>query len=156
MNDKDYEEKLKAYVKDGDIQCEHLAFERSCHSVEDAARAMNAAPDQFVKSICMIGPDNGLIVAIVKGEDRASTKRVAKALKIERPRIASPEEILERTGYPCGGTPAFGFDARFLIDPNVMEMQSVYCGGGSERSLVKISPSEIKKANGGTVVRVRK
>ena len=69
----------------------------------------------FVKSICLISQDN-LIVAIVKGEDRVSIRRVAEALNIAKPRMATPHEILEKTGYPCGGTPPLGFEAVFLID----------------------------------------
>jgi len=65
-------------------------------------------------------------------------------------------EILEKTGYPCGGTPSFGYEAKFLIDPKVIEKGVVYSGGGSENALVKISPAEIKKANNGIVVRIRK
>jgi prolyl-tRNA editing enzyme YbaK/EbsC (Cys-tRNA(Pro) deacylase) len=156
----EYEHKLKAYMNDNGIRGEQLVFEQSCHSVEDAAKAVNTDPENFVKNICMIGPEGGLIVAIVKGEDRASTKRVAKALHIEnsdeRPRVASPDEILKKTGYPCGGTPSFGYEARFLIDPKVMEKEMVYSGGGSENALVKISPAEIQKANKGIVVRIRK
>ncbi|MCP4408530.1 MAG: hypothetical protein GY807_12355, partial [Gammaproteobacteria bacterium] len=68
----------------------------------------------------MIDDQGNLIVAIVKGEDRASTSRVAKALGITRPRVAEPEEILQKTGYPCGGTPSFGYPAIFLIDPRVI------------------------------------
>ena len=104
----------------------------------------------------MIDSNDQLIVAIVKGEDNASTSRVAKALTIERPRLATPEEILQKTGYPCGGTPSFGFDAIFLIDPRVMEKETIYTGGGSEQSLVKINTSELLKANQGTVVRIRR
>ena len=151
-----YEEKLKQYMKDNNIEAEHLSFEKSCHSVEQAARAANANTDEFVKNICMIDSENNIIVAIVKGEDRASTTRVSKALKIERPRTATPSEILERTGYPCGGTPSFGYEAKFLIDPKVMEKEVVYSGGGSENSLIKISTKGLQKANTGKVVRVRK
>jgi len=82
---KEYEEKLKGFIAEHNIEAEHLSFEQSCHSVEDAAKAVGADPDQFVKSICMTDDDSELIVAIVKGEDRASTKRVAKALGIEDP-----------------------------------------------------------------------
>ena len=80
-----YEEKLKKFLQDNNIQGEHLSFNQSCHSVEDAARAANANTDYFVKNICMIDSNGNLIVAIVKGEDRASTSRVEKALNIERP-----------------------------------------------------------------------
>src|SRR3989344_8002158 len=134
-----YEEKLKKYLKDNNIKAEHITFNSSCHSVEEAAKAANANTDDFVKNICMIDSNGNLIIAIVKGEDRASTSRVEKALNIERPIVATPEEILKKTGYPCGGTPSFSYNAKFLIDPKVMKKEQVYTGGGSENSLVKIS-----------------
>ena len=152
----EYEEKLKRYIKENNITCEHLSFTQSCHSVEEAAQTANANTDDFVKNVCMIDSNNNLIVTIVKGEDRASTSRVEKALNIERPRTATPEEILQKTGYPCGGTPSFGYNATFLIDPKVMEKKVVYSGGGSENSLVKIYSTELVRANNGKIVRVRK
>jgi prolyl-tRNA editing enzyme YbaK/EbsC (Cys-tRNA(Pro) deacylase) len=95
-------------------------------------------------------------VAIVKGEDRVDTTRVAKVLGVKKVRIATAEEMLGKTGYPCGGTPSFGYPARFLIDERVMEMDVVYSGGGSEYSLTKMRPADLVKANQGEMVRVRK
>ena len=69
---------------------------------------------------------------------------------------AAPREVLDLTGYPCGGTPAFGFDATYLVDPRVLEREFVYTGGGSETSLVKISPGEMLRVNSGEVTRIRK
>jgi len=149
-----YEEKLRTYIKEHEIDAELLTFNQSTHSVADASAAVGAEPEDFVKSIAMIGPDNQLIVAIVKGEHRASTSRVSKALKIERPRIAQPDEVLEKSGYPVGGTPAFGYEAIFLIDPKVMEKAKVYSGGG-EQALTLMSPEEMKRANGAKIARVR-
>lgn len=100
------------------INAEHLRFDQSCHSVAEAAEAVNASAEDFVKNICMIGVNDELIVAIVKGEDMASTSRVAKLLGIERPRLAS-------------GTPSFGFEAVWLIDERVLEKESIFTGGGS-------------------------
>lgn len=151
-----YEEKLKRYILENKIQAEHLSFTQSCHSVEEAAHTANADSDDFVKNICLVDGNERLIVAIVKGEDRVSTTNVAKALSIEKPRIATPEEILQKTGYPCGGTPSFGYSATFLIDQRVMEKEMVYSGGGSENSLVKIATKELEKANKGRVVKIRK
>jgi len=152
----EYEEKLKKFLQDNNIQGQYLSFEQSCHSVDEAARAANAKREDFVKNICMIDSQGNIIIAIVKGEDRASTSRVAKALNIERPKLATPEEILEKTGYPCGGVPSFGYQAKFLIDPRVMEKEIVYTSGGSENSLIKISTKELQKANNGQIVRARK
>jgi len=152
----EYEEKLKAYIRRHNIGGEHLSFKQSCHTVKEAARAADADIEDFVKNICMIDAQGSFIVAIVKGEDRASTSRVGKALGIDRPRIAEPEEILEKPGYPCGGVPSFGYKATFLIDPKVMMRKALYTSGGSENSLVRISSVELQMANNGRIVRIRK
>lgn len=153
---KEFEEKFKKYLTANKVDAEQQVFENICHSVEEAAAAANASPEDFVKSICMVKNDGTLIVAIVKGEDRASTSRVAKALNIETPKIATPEEIVEKTGYMCGGVPALGYDAIFLIDPKVMETEYVYTGGGSPYSLTRIATKIMHQANNGHIVRVRK
>ena len=151
-----YEEKIKKYMKEKNIKAEHLSFKTSCHSVDEAAKTVNASPKDLVKNICLIDSKENLIVAIVKGEDRASTKKISKVLKIERPKTANPQEILEKTGYICGGVPSFGYTAKFLIDPKVMDKEVVYSGGGSQNSLIKISPAELQKANQGQIIRIRK
>lgn len=150
------EKRITDYIKEHSIDAEHSIFEESCHSVADAAAAAGDDPGLFVKNICLVDDKGQVICTIVKGEDRVSTNRVAKALGIDKPRIASPDEILEKTGYPCGGTPSFGHASTFLIDPRVMEKEYVWTGGGSTRSLMKIPTAEILRANKGTVVRVRK
>ena len=150
-----YEEKLRTYIQENGIDAELLTFNQSTHSVAEAAVAVGAEPEDFVKSIAMIGPDDQLIVAIVKGEHRASTSRVSKALGVDRPRVAEPDEVLEKSGYPVGGTPAFGYEAIFLIDPKVLEKDKVYSGGGSEQALTLMSPEEMQRANNAKIARVR-
>jgi prolyl-tRNA editing enzyme YbaK/EbsC (Cys-tRNA(Pro) deacylase) len=151
-----FEWKIKQFIESHNIIAEHLSFDQSCHSVAEAAKVVGAKPEDFVKSICMVDKADNVIVAIVKGEDRASTSRVGKALNIPKPRIASRDEVFDLTGFPVGGTPGFGFDARFLVDPRVLEKDLVYLGGGSECSLIRMSPLELLRANNGKVVRVRK
>jgi prolyl-tRNA editing enzyme YbaK/EbsC (Cys-tRNA(Pro) deacylase) len=150
------EQRLQTYLQEQQIQAEHLSFDQPCHSVAEAALAVNASPEELVKNICLLDSDDQLITAIVKGEDRVSVSRIAKMLQRDGLRLATPEEILSKTGYPCGGTPSFGYQAMFLIDPKVMEREIVYTGGGSETSLVKISTEELVRANQGTILRIRK
>ncbi len=152
----DYKAKIREYIKLNNFQAEHFEFAASCHTVEEAAKAVNASIDELVKNVCLISEDGRLVVAIVKGEDRVSTSRVGKILKSERPRLANADEILRYTGYPAGGVPSFGYPAVFLIDPKVTESAYVYTGGGTPNSLVKISTAELLRANQGQVVRVRK
>jgi prolyl-tRNA editing enzyme YbaK/EbsC (Cys-tRNA(Pro) deacylase) len=151
-----YEEKLKTYMRENNVSGEHLTFTESTRSVAEAAKAAGVTPQDFVKNICLIDSNGSLVVGIVKGEDRVSTSRVAKLLGVETVRTATPDEILSKTGYPCGGTPSYGYRARFLIDERVFQKDIVYTGGGSVNSLVKIPPAELLRANGGEVVRLRK
>jgi len=151
-----YEEKLIRFIHENTIDAEHLHFTQSCHSVAEAAVAVGGAPEDLVKNICMVDSHDAIVVAIVKGNDRVSTSRVAGHLGVDAVRTARADEILDRTGYPVGGTPSFGYPATFLIDPKVMDKEVVYSGGGSPNSLVKITPAQIAAANGGTVVRIRK
>ncbi|MFA6064498.1 MAG: YbaK/EbsC family protein [archaeon] len=148
--------KLKEFIKHNHIPCEHFHFEQSCHSVKEAANAVNTQPTNLVKNVCLVGEKDKLIIAIVSGEERVSTTRVAKTLKLNSVRTATIEEILKLTGYPAGGVPSFGYNAIFIIDDQVMEKEHVYTGGGSENSLVKISPKEIQKQNNALIARIRK
>jgi Cys-tRNA(Pro)/Cys-tRNA(Cys) deacylase len=153
---KEYEEKLKQFLQLNNVEAEHIHFSETVHTVEDACKVVNAQPDDFIKTICMVAGDGSVIGAIVLGSCRASTSRVSKALNIERPDVATPEQVLDVTGYLVGGTPPFGYEATFLLDPLVMEREFVYVGGGSPSALVKISIKELKRVNHGVVVRVRK
>jgi Cys-tRNA(Pro)/Cys-tRNA(Cys) deacylase len=149
-----YEEKLKRFIEDNSIRCEHFHFEQSCHSVEDAVKASGALREDFIKSICMLDINGNLIVGIVKGEDKVNAKEIGKILGIRKPVIATPDVVQKKTGFPCGGTPPFGFEAVYLIDPRVMEKEVVWGGGGSERALTRIAPEEMRRANKGRIAKI--
>ncbi|NPV75556.1 MAG: hypothetical protein HPY59_04195 [Anaerolineae bacterium] len=151
-----YTKQLFEFIQQNHLNAVQLLFQCSTHSVAEAAQAVGATAEDFVKNICMIAPNGGLIVAIVKGEDRASPQKIGKLLGIPTPRLATPEEILALSGYPCGGTPSFGYSAVFLVDERVLEKDIVYTGGGDENALVRVSPAELLKANGGKAANIRK
>ncbi|VVB58629.1 Aminoacyl-tRNA editing domain protein [Candidatus Anstonella stagnisolia] len=150
-----FEEKLKAYMQGHGIAAQHMHFSQSCHSVKEAAAAAHASEGDFVKNVCMLDAAGSIIVCIVKGEDKASGEKIAALLKIPKPRLATSQEMLEKTGYPAGGTPSFGYRATFLVDLRVMEKQYMLTGGGSGHSLVKISPKELLRANNAKTADIR-
>ncbi|MFW9801630.1 MAG: aminoacyl-tRNA deacylase [Candidatus Thorarchaeota archaeon] len=152
----EYEEKLTQYMKENDIEGELLRLGASCHTVQDAADAVGADVDEIIKNICLMDSEGNFIVAIVKGAHRVSTSRVAKVLGVESTRTATPDEILNSSGYPVGGVPSFGFEATFLVDPKVMEKEVVYSSGGSTTSLLKVATKVLLESNKGKLVRIRK
>ncbi|MFH2020684.1 MAG: YbaK/EbsC family protein [archaeon] len=148
------EDRLKNYIRDNMISAEHLVFDASCHSVSDAAKAASVDIIDIVKNVCFMD-DEGIIVAIVKGEDRADMKKIS-GLCGSDVRIATPDEILRLTKFKVGGVPSFGYHARFFIDKKVMDREYIITGGGSDRSLVRISPANLQKANQGRIEDIRK
>lgn len=151
-----YEAKLADHIRARNIQAEQLIFQQSTHSVAEAALAVNATLEDFVKSICFISKTDRIVVAIVKGEDRADRAKVQDAAGLGKLSIASPAEMLAHTGYPAGGTPPFGFEATFLMDERVLERATVYAGGGSEQALIRIAPDELQRVNGALMAVLRK
>ena len=149
-------EKLKEYLESRGVKFEHLVFDKSCHSVKEASIASGEKEESFVKNVCMSDDSGNLIVAIVLGNRRASTKRVAKALGVDSVKVATPEFIEQKSGYKIGGVPSFGFDAIFLVDNEVIQKEYILTGGGSEFALVKIDTKDLIALNNAKVCRVRK
>lgn len=135
----DYSQKLQSFIDTHSIDASLLVFSTSCHSVSEAAQSANASVDEFVKNICTIDEGKNLVVSIIRGKDKLDLKKVSQIVG-SKVRFADSDEILEKTGYPAGGTPSFGYPALFLIDPLVMKKSMVYSGGGSQNALTKFDP----------------
>jgi prolyl-tRNA editing enzyme YbaK/EbsC (Cys-tRNA(Pro) deacylase) len=149
-----FEARLRATIAERAIAAEHLSFDVSCHSVAEAAAAAGVTPADFIKTICMSTKDGRIVAVIMRGEDRADRSAVQALLGIGKLSIAAPTDMLERTGYPAGGTPPFGFDAIFVMDERVMTLPIVYGGGGSEFALIRAAPAALLRANNATLAPV--
>ncbi|MFW9848738.1 MAG: aminoacyl-tRNA deacylase [Candidatus Thorarchaeota archaeon] len=147
---------LHKHIEANGIDAEILSMKGRVHSVEAASNELGLPPESFIKTVVFVS-EGKAILAIVKGTDRASSKRIIKALTIESARLATPEEALSLTGYAVGGTPPISITGvHVLVDPKVMEMDKVVGGGGTDRHLLRIKPDDIVKDNQATVARVRK
>ena len=58
------EQRLQAYLEEQHIQAEHLSFDQPCHSVAEAARAVNASPQELVKNICLLDSDSHIYTSL--------------------------------------------------------------------------------------------
>ncbi len=147
---------LQKYLDDTGVKAEILDMKGRVHSVAEASNQLGLPPDSFIKTMVFVVSEEEAILAIVRGTDRASSTRIGKALGIEPPPLATPEQALKLTEYEVGGTPPVSIrKAHVLIDNRVMEMTEVVGGGGTERHLLRISPEEILKATDGQVLRIR-
>ena len=148
---------LQEYIEQTGLSAEILTLKGRVHSVAAASTELGLPPDRFIKTMVFTSSMGQVILAIVRGTDRASSTRVGKALGIDSPNLATPEEALRLTGFEVGGTPPVSIpNAHVLVDPKVMEVNEVVGGGGTDHHLLKIAPGDIVKATGGMVARIRK
>ncbi|MEM1932155.1 MAG: YbaK/EbsC family protein [Pyrobaculum sp.] len=99
--------------------------------VKDAAAALGVGEDKIIKTIVVLC--NGVYKAyIVRGSKKIDLAKLGC-------RLASPEEVLEATGYPVGGVPPV-LPIPVFIDKELLKEEYVYGGGGDEYSLLKFKP----------------
>ncbi len=141
-------EKLKKYMRKNKISGEILLFEKEVKSVKESQEISGIPGENHLKTIVMVSKEkNKPITVIIEGNKLISFKKVRRFLKIKEIRLGNYKEVLEKTGYPIGGVPPFGYNAIFLINKEATKKDEVLCGGGSKKSLLKIRVGEILKAS---------
>ncbi len=143
---------LKNYTREKNIDAKIIEVGKAS-TVNEAAEELGCSKRQIIKSIVLVAEDEA-VIAIVDGTSSVDLKRVERLLG-KSVRIAGREEVLNLTGFPVGGVPPIGHECRVFVDERVLENNRVYGGGGDERRLILIPPSEIMR-DGAIVARIRK
>jgi prolyl-tRNA editing enzyme YbaK/EbsC (Cys-tRNA(Pro) deacylase) len=87
----------------------------------------------------------GVVLAIANGTNRISRPALAAAAGVAKLWLASPQLVLDRTGFPAGGVAPVRHATAVpvVIDRRVMDEAWVYGGAGTEDALLKIRPIDI-------------
>ena len=153
---KEYEEKLRNYIKDNKIKAEQIIFENDVKTSKQAEVQTDNA--LIVKTVVFVDLNKSLeygngVIAIVPSNSRVDRSKLRKKSD-SKVKISSSEEVFILTSYPAGGVPPFGFKGRFYLDKSLENKDVVYAGGGSQRTLIKTTIKEILKANKAEVVNI--
>lgn len=148
-------ENLKRFIQAHSIQADMLHLDSLTPTVESAAQAVGTEPDNIVKSILFL-VDGKPILAIACGQARVDSRAIAALFSVGRKRVklAPPEVVLKETGYEVGAMPPFGHlhPLETLLDRRVLERPVVYAGGGSEQTLIRLSPQAILEVTRARVI----
>lgn len=146
---------LGGYLQAHAVQAEILQLSVPTPTVEAAAQAVNALPEQIIKSILFM-VDEQPVLAIACGKSTIGRRAIADLYGVgkKRVRLATPEMVLEISGYEVGAMPPFGHRQPLttLIDPKVLDSSASYAGGGAENALVRLDPQEILRVTGAKVL----
>ena len=139
---------LQAYLQAHQISGEIIFLASPTPTVETAAAAVGALPDQIVKSILFLLPEQP-VLAVSCGLGRIDRRVIAAHFGVGRKRVklADAETVLAILGYSVGTVPPFGHRQPILtlLDQPVLAHTQVYAGGGEHNALVRLAAADILK-----------
>ncbi len=146
---------LLAYMQAQGVRGEIQQLDVPTPTVEAAAQAVGTSPEQIVKSILFIVDDEP-VLAITCGYAYVERRAIAALYGVGRKRVklATPEVVLQISGYEVGAMPPFGHRQLLptLLDQRVLGLHEVYAGGGAENALVRLFPEDILRVTGAQVM----
>jgi len=137
---------LLNYMQAHHIQGEIVHLSTPTPTVETAALAVGTQVEQILKSILFI-VDEQPVLAIARGMSSIKQRAIAKVYGVGKGKVklASPETLLEVSGYEMGAMPPFGHRQPLptLVDQRVIDVPEAYAGGGAENALLRFNPAEL-------------
>ena len=125
--------------------------------MEEAAEATGVNKNDVVKSLVFLSNSGEVIIAILRGDTKLDERKLAATINASGVTKATPNKILQETGYLVGGVPPIGHKKPIstIIDKKVLEKEIVYAGGGSENHLLRISPLDIVRVQNAVVADIK-
>jgi prolyl-tRNA editing enzyme YbaK/EbsC (Cys-tRNA(Pro) deacylase) len=127
-----------------EARIEELAVETP--TADAAAQAVGCELGQIVKTIVLVC-DGRVVLALVGGDRRASPTRVAELVGAKRARTASPDEVLQATGFVAGGVAPFPHapEIQAFLDTALLDNRRVWIGAGLTHHLAGLAPEDLAR-----------
>jgi prolyl-tRNA editing enzyme YbaK/EbsC (Cys-tRNA(Pro) deacylase) len=145
-------DRFLAAARELGLEPEIHRFPEGTKTADDAARAIGSDVAQIVKSLVFTA-DDGPLLALTSGANRADTSRLAELVGAREVRRATPEEARAATGFAVGGTPPFGHPGpvRALCDRALLAHEVVWAAAGTPDSVFPLTPADLLRCSGAEV-----
>lgn len=129
-----------------DFEPDVHVFPEGTKTAQDAARAIGCDVSAIVKSL-VFTVDGEPVVALVPGDLRLDTAKLAVAAGGSTVQRASLDEVREATGFVAGGTPPFGHNRslRVFADPALRRNDPVWAAAGTPTAVFPISIADLDR-----------
>ena len=115
---------------------------------EVSAQALGVPEHQVVKTLVMQDEEGQLLLVLMHGDRKVSTKNLARQAGRKRIEPSKPEVAQRHTGYQVGGTSPFGTRKPLPIfaERSILELEFIYINGGRRGLLVKLRSADLARA----------
>lgn len=143
-------ERVAAFLRGVGAEARIEEHVRGTPTAEDAADAVGCTLGQIVKSLVLLC-DGAPVVALVPGDRRADTGKIAGITGARRTAVATAEQVIALTGWAPGGVAPFPLPevSAVLVERTLLRHRRVFAGAGSDRHLVRLTPVELVRLTRG-------
>jgi len=137
-------ERVATFLRAAGAEARIEQFETATRTAADAADAVGCEPGEIVKSlVCLC--DGRLVIALVPGDRRADTVKIARAVGAAEARVARPDEVRDLTGFEPGAVAPFPLPRaeRALIERTLLARPELWIGAGSPRHMAVLPTPEL-------------
>ena len=143
-------ERVAAFLRAVGAEARIEEHSRPTPTAADAADAVGCTLGQIVKSLVLLC-DDAPVVALVPGDRRADTGKIARLTGARRAAVATAAQVVALTGFAPGAVAPFPLPAvgGVLVERTLLRHRMVWAGAGSDRHLVALAPAELVRLTRG-------
>ncbi len=112
---------------------------------DHAAEAVGRPLEMVCKTLIVKAPGHAYWVAIVPGDQRFDTRRMAAAIGVSHADLSETEEAEKVSGYKIGGISPFSMRRKLptLIEESLLALERIIVNGGRRGVLIEMDTSEL-------------
>lgn len=142
--------RIKKILDDNNIEYTHSTHEH-VHRSEDAAKIRGTNLDEAAKAIVLKvekkdedGKHYDFIQIVIGGDRRIDLKKLRTYFDSKNVALASPDEVLEKTGCTIGSVPPFGllFNIPVYMDKALLEKPRIVFSAGTHNDSIMMNPED--------------
>ncbi len=123
-------------------------------NAQEAAAERGVALCQVVKTLLVKRPDGKHLIALVRGDQRLSLKKLARLVGVKKLEMAPHADVPRITGYQIGAVAPFGLRRSGLpvyVDDHILAEERVSTSAGRHDAGLELATEDLIRTVGGQV-----
>ena len=153
----DMVERVRAALLAGGHADTIAAFEQGTPSAADAAAAVGCTVARIAKTIVFrAAASDSPVLVIASGANRVDRRKAGSAAGLKLGH-ATPEWVLDKTGFAVGGVAPVGslVIAVTLLDRDLLELGAIWAAAGSPRHVFRTTAADLVRLTGAGAFDIR-
>ncbi|HAA42380.1 MAG TPA: EBSC protein [Ruminiclostridium sp.] len=140
-------EKVRDYFRQWNMEDRIKEFDVSSATVELASLAIGCDPKQIAKTLDFKVKEKPILI-VASGDARVDNKKYKAQFSV-RPKMLSPQELIEMVGYAAGSVCPFAVKdgVTVYLDESLKRFEKVFPASGSSNSIIELTIEELEKCS---------